>query len=145
MLEFENPDRANLTLALYWRMSRRLEEVLNALPEFKAPTAKFDVTAPKAAALAGVEEFIRQSLGGTVTMTFQTIPQMQFEVLALRFRPFFAQDEQIHFLSILKLLGHRNERVREQVKQLKGQWNGAAFWTAMHMVDPEGFVAQVGR
>ncbi|RYF58220.1 MAG: hypothetical protein EOO27_13200 [Comamonadaceae bacterium] len=136
MLEFVDPDRANQTLALYWRMSRRLQEALKALPQLEPPIVKLDATAPKAAALLGVEEFIRQSSGGKVSMTFQTLPQMQFEVLALRFRPFFAQNEQIHFLSILKLLGHKNEQAREPLGKLKEQWNGAAFWTMVQMVNP---------
>ena len=64
---------------------------------------------------------------------FPSLPDEVFEVLALRFRPFFAQNERTYFLNILSLLDRKNPHLRGQTKDLREQWRRAVFWGRMGM------------
>lgn len=82
---------------------------------------------------AGLNAQAQSSTSGSVTFTLQTLPEEQFEVLALRFRPFFAKGERVNYLSILSMLGRDNERFRPRLKELRGHWEAAAFWHTMKL------------
>lgn len=128
MLEFENQKEAEQTLLLFWRVAMRLSVATDQLP---AVDTRFHMRLEKGKVLGSLSETLESSARSILKIGFQTLPEEQFEVLALRFRPFFAQSEDVHFLKILSLLDRKNPQVRLQTKELRESWRHAVFWGKM--------------
>lgn len=134
LFKFTDQAVGDQTLMLYWRVAIRLRDHLKKLPRLEAPKAEVTLRGIKnSGPAADISEHARAATSGTVTFTLQTLPEEQLEVLALRFRPFFAQGEKVNYLAMLALLGRCNEHLRPRLKALRGFWESAAFWQTMKL------------
>lgn len=131
MLEFENKAEAEETLLLFWKVAMRLQAVTIQLPE---PTPRGVLRVERGRVHDTLERTIESGERSVLEVHFPSLSDEVFEVLALRFRPFFAQNERTYFMNILSLLDRKNPQFRDQTRDLREQWRRAVFWGAMGMV-----------
>lgn len=135
-LRFGSQLEGEATLLLSWRTAQRLRRVVDELPPL-GPSIPFTVTAdfPRAAVPpnASVEDVLAIAESINLELVFPNLPENLFERLALRFRPFYAQQDETHFLSVLALIGAQNEDLRPVTSKFKDRWKNAIFWGAMGM------------
>lgn len=130
MLDFENREEALETLLLFWRVAKRLQQVTDQLPE---PSVRGRLRVERGRVHDTLARTIESGERSVMELHFPTLPDEVFEVLALRFRPFFAQNERTYFMNILSLLDRKNPHLRGQTKDLREQWRRAVFWGRMGM------------
>lgn len=131
-LTFRDQSAGDEVLLLFWRVARRLRDYLEKLPELKESHAQLHLSGVgKLGPNTDLSVQAQHATAGSVTFTLQTLPEEQFEVLALRFRPFFAKGERVNYLSILSMVGRDNEKLRPRLKELRHHWETAAFWHSM--------------
>ncbi|MFN3436144.1 MAG: hypothetical protein ACK41V_00460 [Acidovorax sp.] len=131
MLEFDNQVDSERTLLMFWRAAMRLRLVTDELPSVKSFPISLKIQGAKN--MGSLEKTLELASLANLEIFFSTLPEAQFEVLALRFRPFFAQNEKINFMNLLSLLDKRNPKVRPWTKSLRKRWRDAVFWGGMGM------------
>ncbi len=129
-----NPEADAASLLLFWETACPLRRVLNDLPQL---SGKFPmevtpvVPSPKISGAVGLTEILNSAVSATLTISLPNLPEPLFERLALRFRPFYAENEETSFTRVMNILARRNEELRTWTSGLKSKWKRAAFWGAM--------------
>lgn len=123
-------------LALFWEVAQPLKLVFRELPEL---SAGFPATMRIKFPTAGLEsppdltDLVHRSVESAIALSFPNLPEELFERLALRFRPFFAQGEETHFLRVISSIAGRDRQLARWQQDLKKRWHRAVFWGAMAM------------
>lgn len=135
-IHLRNPEQDEQRLLLFWEVAQPLGRLLPELPDNSngvrmtirgtTPVSGPDSTPSQA-------ELLNQASSSELELAFPNLSEAQFEQLALRFRPFFMNDEETYFPKILNLLSDLNPRLRGWVDWNKEQWGKAVFWGAMGM------------
>lgn len=121
-------------LLLYWETAQPLRRVFQDLPALEGSIPLRMTLACPVKDLAGRPnrlDLLRASFESEISMSFQNLSEEHFERLALRFRPFFAQNEETNFLRTVSSIAARNEELRRWHHSLKTRWHRAVFWGAM--------------
>jgi hypothetical protein len=110
-LKFEHPEQAIEKLLLFYEAAQRLNVIYSTLPTVVSLPAKFVIKARPDVAPGPLrcQDIFENAEQGTGTVIFPNLPEQQFELLALRFRPFMLVGDDTHFLTILHLLARHNE------------------------------------
>lgn len=129
-------DQMKARLSLFWETTQPLRRVVEELPDL-SDGVRFHLrpSIPRKLIARGADPFevLSSSTSAELEVVFPNLPEALFERLALRFRPFYANDEQVNLLSILKLLAQHNVHLREWRQKRKRSWESAVFWGAMGM------------
>lgn len=123
-------------LLLYWEVAQPLKHIFRELPELEERIpANMVVKLPprKWNRQTDIADVLRASVESKLSLSFQNLPEAQFERLALRFRPFFANGEQTNFLRTIAAIAAQYEEMVPWQKSFKQRWNRAVFWGAMGM------------
>lgn len=130
------PDQAKdeARLALFWEAAQQLKHVAAELPDLgQGPGLRDRPVIPTSAFIHGstIVELMNASVRSELEITFQNLPEPLFERLALRFRPFYANDEEINFLRVLNVVTRLNEQLHPWAKERRTSWARAVFWGSM--------------
>lgn len=130
-LLFRKQDEGESRLILFWETAQPLKRVLEDLPDIGEGS-------PMAMTLTAVARRpsgspVLEVMASKISILLPNLPEPLFERLALRFRPFYVQEERTFFLGLLTLLADRNEDLRAETKRWKERWNRAVFLGAMEM------------
>lgn len=123
-------------LKLFWEAAQPLKRVLAELPDIGTGfKMKLTPVLPREALSRAttLPELVNSSVSSELEIEFQNLPEPLFERLALRFRPFYANDEDVNFLRMLNTLAEKNRTLLAWKKELKAKWERAVFWGAMGM------------
>lgn len=131
MLKFDNQVDGEKTLLMFWRAAMRLRSATEKLPNLKGFPISLHLQGAKN--MNSIDKTLESASMAKLEISFPMLPEDQFEVLALRFRPFFAQTEKINFMNLLSLLDKNNRHVRTWTKSLRKRWRDAVFWGGMGM------------
>jgi hypothetical protein len=118
----------------YWEVAQPLRHVFEQLPALEGSIPiKMNVKAPLNgwSKQPNFSDLIGASVESRWSISFQNLSEEQFERLALRFRPFFAQKEETNFLRTISAMVAMNPEMRDWHHDLKTRWNRAVFWGAM--------------
>lgn len=130
-------------LFFFWQIAQPLRHVFEELPELeksiplqmklKVPMRPLEeaVIVVDETAIISIEQVAELAVEARWSWSMQNLSEAQFERLALRFRPFFAQKEKTHFLTTINRMAERNPAMRDWHQDLKASWDRAAFWGAM--------------
>lgn len=135
-LKLRNPAQDEQRLLLFWEVAQPLERLLAELPDTsQGVRMTMSGTTPLAAVRdsSSQAELLNKASASQLELAFPNLPENQFEQLALRFRPFFMNDEETYLPKILNLLGDLNPELRDWVEWYKERWEKAVFWGAMGM------------
>lgn len=132
-LKFVHPKQTIEKLLLFYEAAQRLNEVYSTLPVVERAPAKLIVKVRPAVASGnlGWQDIFENAEKGTAAVTFPNLSEQRFELLALRFRPFFMKKEDTHFPTLLSLLAHLNEGLRDWTGGYSSRWERAVFWGGM--------------
>lgn len=120
----------------YWEVAQPLRHVFEQLPDLEGSIPlKMNVKVPLTGwtTQPSLTDIIEASVESSWSISFQNLSEEQFERLALRFRPFFAQKEETNFLRTISAMAARNPEMRDWHHDLKIRWNRAVFWGAMEL------------
>ena len=134
--EKESKEQFFERLFFFWKVAQPLRHVFEELPALeKSIPAKmnFKIPVEKLAYLDvnSIEQMAELAIEARFTWSMQNLSDAQFERLALRFRPFFAQSEETNFLKTINKMVERNPAMQDWHQSLKARWDRAAFWGAM--------------
>lgn len=132
--EKESAEQFVERLVFFWRIAQPLRHVLEELPvleksfplEMKLKVPLKDLEAP-----LSLDKLAKIAVEARWRWSMPNLSDAQFERLALRFRPFFAEKEDTNFLQTINAMAARNPAMRDWHKALKTRWNRAAFWGSM--------------
>lgn len=136
VLNLPDPEKNRSTLALFWETAQLLKHVVEELPDIeKGPKLHLKPVFPRSALVPGatVIDLLNASVSSEMVLTFRNLPEPLFERLVLRFRPFYANDEEVNFLRLLKFVSQLNEHLHPWRQARKASWERAVFWGAMGM------------
>lgn len=132
------PDQAKdeARLTLFWEAAQLLKHVVAELPDIgQGPGLRIRPVFPLSACTpeSTLVDLMNASVSSELEITFQNLPEPLFERLALRFRPFYANDEEINFLRVLNVVSQFNEHLHPWAKERRTSWTRAVFWGSMGM------------
>ena len=132
------PDQAKdeARLSLFWEAAQLLKHVVTELPDIgQGPSLRVRPVFPLSALTPGstIVDLMNVSVSSELEITFQNLPEPLFERLALRFRPFYANDEEINLLRVLNVVSQLNEHLHPWAKERRTSWTRAVFWGSMGM------------
>lgn len=113
-----------------------LKHVVAELPDIgQGPSFRVKPVVPSSACTpeATVVDLMNASVSSELEITFQNLPEPLFERLALRFRPFYANDEEVNLLRVLNVVSQLNEHLHPWAKERRTSWTRAVFWGSMGM------------
>lgn len=128
-LLLRNPKEDIDRLLLFYESAQFLAQMLAELPPIRVQAkflAQFPIDAPPD--YKDEADLLNRAASVTARVTFPNLSEAEFERLALRFRPFFLNDEPTRFLSVINLLGRMNEDLRPVVASFQERWKKAVFW-----------------
>lgn len=123
-------------LVLFWETAQPLKRILDILPSLgEGLHSKMQIRFPRDSwsQQATLESLMQASIESEIVTTFQNLPEDLFERLALRFRPFFANNETTSFLKVLACVARYWPELKPWQKNYKERWHRAVFWGAMEM------------
>jgi hypothetical protein len=135
-LKLPNPEENRATLALFWETAQPLKHVVAELPDIgDGPKLNIKPVFPLSALVPGatIVDLLNSSVSSEVEFVFRNLPEPLFERLALRFRPFYANDEEVNLLKLLNFVSQLNPDLHQWKKERKKSWDRAVFWGAMGM------------
>ncbi len=132
------PDQAKdeARLSLFWETAQLLKHVVVELPDIgQGPTLRVRPVFPSSARTPGstIVDLMNASVSSEIEITFQNLSEPLFERLALRFRPFYANDEEVNLLRVLNVVSQFNEHLHPWAKERRTSWTRAVFWGSMGM------------
>lgn len=136
VLNLPDPEKNRATLALFWETAQLLKHVVAELPDIgEGPKLRLTPVFPRSAMVPGATtiDLLNAAVSSEMVLTFRNLPEPLFERLALRFRPFYANDEEVNFLRLLKFASQLNEHLHPWRQERKAAWDRAVFWGAMGM------------
>lgn len=128
------PDQAKdeARLSLFWETAQLLKHVVAELPDIgQGPSLRVRPVFPLSALTRGstVVDLMNASVSSELEITFQNLPEPLFERLALRFRPFYANDEEVNLLRVLNVVSQLNEHLHPwSVEQVGSEPFFGARW-----------------
>jgi|GEM_PF-4434834 len=135
-LKLPKPEENRATLALFWETAQPLKHVVAELPDISGgQRINIKPVFPRSALVPGATavDLLNASVSSEVEIVFRNLPEPLFERLALRFRPFYANDEEVNFLKLLNFVSQLNSDLHPWKKERKAAWERAVFWGAMSM------------
>ena len=135
-LKLRNPVQDEQRLLLFWEIAQPLSRLLPQLPDVSNGVR---MTLRGSTPVVGLQdatsqaELLNRATASELELAFPNLAENQFEQLALRFRPFFMNDEETYFPKILNLLSDLNPELRNWVEWYKERWEKAVFWGTMGM------------
>lgn len=132
--EKESAEEFAERLFFFWQIAQPLRHVVEELPALEKSipirmTLKVplkDLDAP-----LSLEQLTQIAVEARWQWSMQNLSEAEFERLALRFRPFFAEKEATNFLQTIHAMAAQNPALRDWHKAWKKRWNRAVFWGAM--------------
>ncbi|WP_431101528.1 hypothetical protein [Roseateles noduli] len=135
-LKLPKPEENRATLALFWETAQPLKHVVAELPDISnGHKMNIKPVFPRSALVPGASpvDLLNASVSSELELVFPNLPEPLFERLALRFRPFYANDEEVNFLKLLNFVSQLNSDLHPWKKERKASWDRAVFWGAMGM------------
>ena len=136
-IKFEQQKVGNELLLLYLRASIPLRRVVQELPEigenFIRARASASVKNSQITDCMELHDVLSAAFESSIDIKFSGLPEPIFERLVLRFRPFYANNETINFLTVVNQLAKQNHELREWCGEWRIKWKRAVFWGAMGM------------
>lgn len=135
-LKLRNPAQDEQRLLLFWEVAQPLARLLVQLPDTSQGvrmTIRGSTPVEGLRDATSQAELLNRATSSELELAFPNLSENQFEQLALRFRPFFMNDEETYFLKILNLISDLNPEFRAWVDWYKAGWEKAVFWGAMGM------------
>ncbi len=135
-LKLPKPEEHRATLALFWETAQPLKHVVAELPDISnGHKMNIKPVFPRSALVPGAStvDLLNASVSSELELVFPNLPEPLFERLALRFRPFYANDEEVNLLKLLNFVSQLNPHLHPWKKERKASWDRAVFWGAMGM------------